>query len=192
MTVTPIFTPFSKIKFNDGLSVTDEGAGVIRVDASAGGSGIQFDVDNEGGSLYVATRDPIPPGYHGSLFSNWHTTPFTFNSTSGTAWHPISWGSLVSGAVGVTRDSSGRLKVTNDGRYRITAGVYFIHSGVNASLDVQLCDDLGNTIAVMDVWQDDGDGGTTYTPAANFTFNTGLYGQSALPHSPQWVMHYHD
>src|SRR5262245_42893127 len=50
------------IKFGDGLDVTDEGAGVIRVDTGGGGgvggSGIQFDTDPQtGGFLKVTATD---------------------------------------------------------------------------------------------------------------------------------------
>jgi len=57
---------FSKIKFGDGLSVTDEGDGVILVSGGGGGGGgggIQFDTSPQAGNwLYVEADDPAGAG----------------------------------------------------------------------------------------------------------------------------------
>jgi hypothetical protein len=80
---------FSKVKWGDGLSVTDEGAGVIRVDAAGGGGGtggIRFNTyPQQSDWLWIKTigdSGPDPPGFGMWLMSE---TGINIQNTGGVA-----------------------------------------------------------------------------------------------------------
>lgn len=123
-------TKFSKIRFGDGLSVTDEGDGVITVagGGGGGGGGIQFDTEPQAGTwLYVETTGAATSGYGIEMNASdgiWLHGPNSL-TLEGDAGADLT---SASGNIGIHATGSGRsINIAADQQINLDTGGGFIH-----------------------------------------------------------------
>jgi len=104
--VSSPFPPFTHIKFGDNLGVTDEGAGVIRVDSSVGSS-LEWEDVGSAIAAGLSTAFEVRAGI---------STPVTL----GGGVTLLQWGAKVAGTALTTTSVPTAPRVLNSGLYAVT------------------------------------------------------------------------